>query len=505
MNASSSEPDAPSLKAAAVSGSVWSGMQMVVNKATSLVGTLVTMYLIAPDAFGVVAVATSILSYVTVLPAFTLSDVLLARPKSVAETLPAAARLCAATTAGSILLLLGVGFACSQQLGDLRIWHASLLLAIRPFGDLLMLGPQTVLRVRLDFRAMSQVDAVVQCIATVGSVTLAAFGAGYVSLVLPHALALLVRALVYARLAQGWGATMHAGDAGPHPWRALLWDYGLSGLGQYVHGGLIVAPPLVLAVFCSKEIVGYFSTAFALSASFNSVVAVGLGLVLQPVFAHMGTDVARQRRAFGRACSVIAAVSMPACICQAICVAPAFRLAMPAVWQDAIVFAQLLSLGQAMYFVVNPAMGLLKAQGRFKAFFVWQTVQLVLVIGGMAACGVVFAEPELPIVAVYSFYHVAFSPIGLALCIPRGQGLGAAIREVFVSPLAASAAALAPVVMASWLLPVHPGIDIALLVAAPAAVFTTYPLFLRKLAPETYGDCRDAFKTVLRRQTKAAC
>jgi O-antigen/teichoic acid export membrane protein len=367
-----------------------------------------------------------------------------------------------------------------------------------------MLSPQTTLRARLEFKAMSQVDAVVQCLATAASVALAAYGAGYVSLVLPQAIAVPVRALAYARLTRGWGESMQSEGARRHSWRELLRDYGLSGLGQYVHGGLIVAPPLVLAAFCTKEIVGYFSTAFALSASFNSIVAVGLGLVLQPVFAHMGADLARQRRAFGRACSVIAAVSIPACICQSLCVAPTFRLAMPASWQDAIVFAQLLSLGQAMYFVVNPAMGLLKAQGRFKAFFVWQTVQLVMVIGGMAACGAIFAEPAIPIVAVYSFYHLVFSPIGLALCIPRGQGLGAAMHEVFVSPFAASAAALAPVAIASWLLPGHPVTDIALLVAAPAAIFTAYPLLLRKLAPETYGDCKGAFETVLRRRTKDA-
>jgi len=129
-----------SLKTAAVSGSLWSGMHMMVNKATSLVGTLVTMYLLAPDAFGVAAVATSTLSYVTILPAFTLSDVLLAQPSRVAATLPTATRMCTLDTAFSILLLIAVGYASSEHLGDVRILHASLLLAVRPLGELLMAG-----------------------------------------------------------------------------------------------------------------------------------------------------------------------------------------------------------------------------------------------------------------------------------------------------------------------------------------------------------------------------
>ena len=492
------------LKAAAVSGSIWSGMQMAVNKVTSLASTLLTMYLLLPSDFGIAAVSGSILSYVCILPAFTLSDVLLSRPTSVNAVMPAARRLCALTTAASVVVLLAVGYACAGVYGDDRIFYACCMLIIRPIGEFLLLEPQTLLRARLEFRRISQIDAVTQCGASVASVTMAALGAGYASLVLPQAIAVLVRASFYSRLTRQ-EIVVPQGDAGiPHPWRRLLKDYGLSGLGQYVHGGLIVAPPLILAAFCTKEIVGYFSTAFALSASFNSVVAVGLGLVLQPVFAHMGDDLARQRRAFVRACSVIAAASMPVCMCQALCVAPAFRLAMPPSWQGAIAFAQMLSLGQSLYFVVNPAMGLLKAQGRFTTFFVWQSVQLVVVIGGMVACGTYVNQPAAWIVAVYSFYHLVFSPMGLTLCIPPKDGLWTAMREVFLSPLAASLLTLAPVALGSLLLPEHWASDALLLAVAPVSVFAIYPRLLRLLAPETYADCKDAIGGVLRTRSKAA-
>ena len=124
----------PSLKAAAVTGGLWSGLQMAVNKVTSLVGTLLTMYLLAPSAFGLAAVAGSILSYVSVLPAFTLSDVLLARPSSITSILPAAIRLCALTTAVSVLMLLTVGYVCADAYGDIRIFYACSMLTIRPIA-----------------------------------------------------------------------------------------------------------------------------------------------------------------------------------------------------------------------------------------------------------------------------------------------------------------------------------------------------------------------------------
>jgi O-antigen/teichoic acid export membrane protein len=492
----------PSLKAAAVTGGLWSGLQMAVNKVTSLVGTLLTMYLLAPSAFGLAAVAGSILSYVSVLPAFTLSDVLLARPSSITSILPAAIRLCALTTAVSVLMLLTVGYVCADAYGDVRIFYACSMLTIRPIAEFVMLAPQTNLRARLEFRRLSQIDAITQCAATVAAVVMAALGAGYVSLVLPQALAVLARAVCYSRLTRQAVPISPRAFGVSHPWQRLLKDYGWSGLGQYVHGGLIVAPPLVLAAYCDKETVGYFATAFALSASFNSVAAVGLGLVLQPIFAQMGGDLLRQRRAFLRTCSIIAAASMPICLCQALCVAPAFRLIMPASWQNAITIAQLLSVGQAFYFVVNPAMGILKAQGRFATFFTWQLIQLIVVIGAMVLCGSYSDSPALGIIAVYSFYHVVFSPIGLALCVPRGQGLGTALKDVFLTPMAASLTALVPLVVAVWLLPPSPMCDVLVLTLALALIALAYPPILRKFAPETHAECKDAINAVLRKIRK---
>jgi hypothetical protein len=175
---------------------------------------------------------------------------------------------------------------------------------------------------------------------------------------------------------------------------------------------------------------------------------------------------------------------------------------MPASWQNAITIAQLLSVGQAFYFVVNPAMGILKAQGRFATFFTWQLIQLIVVIGAMVLCGSYSDSPALGIIAVYSFYHVVFSPIGLALCVPRGQGLGTALKDVFLTPMAASLTALVPLVVAVWLLPPSPMCDVLVLTLALALIALAYPPILRKFAPETHAECKDAINAVLRKIRK---
>jgi len=504
MASNKTERSAVSLRSAAVSGALWSGLQMVVNKATALVGTLVSMYLLNPEAFGVAAVAASILAYVTLLPAITLSDVLLARPETIASRLAPATRLCVVTTALSVVSLLAVGFLWAERFSDQGIWHACLCLSVRPVGELLLLGPQTLLRARLDFKRLSQIDAIAQVASTVATVVMAAAGLGFFSLVIPPGLAVFARALMYARVAGANILQIGRRDLAPHSTRELLRDYGLSGLGQYVHGGLIMSPPLILGAYYSTDVVGCFSTAFALSASFNVVVAVGLGLVLQPVFARMGNDRSRQQIAFVRTSAVIAAVSMPVCVCQSLCVAPVFRLIMPPSWSSAIIFAQLLSLGQSMYFIVNPAMGLLKAQGRFMAFFIWQAVQLAVVSCLMVVCGNVLSDDGVGVVAIFSFYHIVFSPIGLALCIPIGDGFVYAIRQVVLGPLAATALALTPVALAATILEVSGWRDLALVIAACGSILLLYPQSLRICAPVVYCEAKDLVFSLLRRKSSNA-
>jgi O-antigen/teichoic acid export membrane protein len=489
-----------SLRDTAMRGGLWTSMQVVVNKATALIGTIVTMYLLTPDAFGIAAITTSILAYVALLPAFTLSDVLLARPSDAQGMLPTAFRLCAVATALTVAMLLVAGWIAARTNGDQRILTAAGLLAFRPVAELLLFAPQTRLRLSLDFGRMARIDAVAQSAATALSVAMAAIGAGYASLLVPQVLAVVARAALYSRAA---GKALPESAATTHPWRRLLSDYGMSGLGQYVHGSLIVAPPLILAAYCDETTVGWYATAFALSTSFNTVVAVSIGLVLQPIFAQMGGDLERQRQAFVRACAIIAAFAMPVCLCQAACVVPAFALFMPEGWSGAAEYCRLMSAGQAFYFAVNPAMGLLKAQGRFGAFFRWQLAQLALVVALMVAAGKWAGDPGWGIILVFSFYHLVFSPIGIALCVPRGSGLTTASVTIFVRPLLASVGALAPPVAVFALIGRGLLADALSLAVVPAWALLTYPLLLRLVAPETHASFGEMAVAVRRRLSGA--
>lgn len=470
------------LRASAVSGGLWSLAQLVANKGLSLLGTVALLYMLDPRDYAIAAIALGIQTFAMVLPPFTLGDVLIARPTQAATLLRTAIRVCAAVCVVMTALLLAAGPVTAHRYGDSALVAACACVALRPAVELALLGPQTRLRIGLKFRELAVTDAVTQALATLAAIAMAAARMGWLSLIIPQIAATALRALMYRHAA----GPMPAGPAWiPHEWRPLMHGYALSGLGQYVHAGLLMSPPLVIAAFAATDDAGYFASAFTLSTSINVVVSVSLGMVLQPIFAQMAGDPARQGAAFMRACATIAAVAMPVCLLQAALAGSAIRLLLPERWEGAIQMTAILSVGQAFYFAVNPAMSLLKAQGRFVAFLVWQAVQLAMALGLMVGIGMAYgAGSTLAITSVAGLYTVVSAPLGVWLCL-RGER-AAAVRSMmlFVRPLAASAVAVGVPVLALALV-ASPGTasDIWHLALVPPVAAATYLLLLRAADP----------------------
>ena len=471
---------------------------MVVNKAVSLGGTVVMMYLLLPAQYGVATLATNLLAAVTLLAPFTLSDVLLSRPADAARLMGTATRLCIAVTAVNILALVALAPWAAQHYESPALFGACLVMTLRPVVELMLLGPQTRLRSQLRFRTLASVDAVTQSLATLVGIAMAWLGAGYLSIVLPQIAFTAVRAWLYRRACPAPAAAVRWDAAEVRP---MLRGYALSGLGQYVHGGLLVATPLVIGQFADDKQVGLYSQAFSLSASINVVVAVSMGLVLQPVFAQMSGDFDRQAAAFLRACRTIAALAMPVCLLQAVLAPAGFHVFLPAKWAGAIVMTQVLCVGQAFYFPVNPAMGLLKAQGRFGAFFGWQAVQLVVALVAMFAAGKLASDSAaLAVVIVAAACPVISSPFGVWLSIRHRRSGSGGTLSIFLAPALASLLCIGPAYLASELfLPAGPARDWSELVGIPMLTMLTYPPLIRLLAPEVHAELAHIVRAVASR------
>jgi O-antigen/teichoic acid export membrane protein len=406
--------DGRSLKSTAISGGLWTLLQVLCNKGASLIGTVVLMYLLLPEAFGIANLAVGAVGCVTLVAPFTMGDVLIARRGEMERLRGTAWRICAVSTAIIVATVLVIAPTIASRYQQPALVAACIWACLRPVSDFLVMLPLTELRSRLQFRRIAAVDVGTQVGAACTSVAMAGLGAGYLSILLPNSLANAFRCLLYRQK----GALPTAGPRWvPSEWKYLSRGFLVSGIGQYVHGGTVYATPLIIGWFSDEQNVGWYAMAYLLSASINQVISVSIGGVLQPVFTHMEGDRHRQSAAFLRATSVTVAVAMPLCLMQAGVAEPAFALLLPGKWLPAVPMLQFLLIGQCFYVAVSPAMGLLKAQGRFATFLWWQFAQFAVTAIGMIIYGSMSSNnPTLGIVAILALSNVIFAPIGILLC-----------------------------------------------------------------------------------------
>jgi O-antigen/teichoic acid export membrane protein len=203
---------------------------------------------------------------------------------------------------------------------------------------------------------------------------MALLGAGAPSLVAPQVLAAAAKAAGYRAAAPAAG-----GRAPVAPrWvkRRITREFGIAAAAQYVHNVVFALPPLALGLFADPAETGYFGFAFMLATQGTVIIGGQLVLVLQPVFGHLRGEPERQDRAYLRVLTTVSAIAVPVALLQAALAAPLFGVLFSPRWDGALGTFVVLSVSQALYFGVSPTIALLKAQGRFAAFFGWQVVHL---------------------------------------------------------------------------------------------------------------------------------
>lgn len=498
-----SDPE-DSLGNAAVSGSLWAVAQVVVVKVASLAGTFALIHLLSPEDYGLAALAMSVQTMLVLMQPFTLGDVLLSSPATLARISGTAQRLGLVVSVFFAIATIVAGPWAANHYRNSALVLACAWVALRPLAEWTMVLPLARLRAQLRFRTISSVDILCLTGTTLASVLMAWLRFGWLSILLPQIAFVAVRGWLYWQASPAPPSSAWLKDEV----RPLLAKYVLSGLGQYVHGGLTGLTPLVVGSFTGQREVGWYTLAFTLSIQVTTLTGFSIGQVLQPIFVKMSHDVARQSAAFLRACRVVAILAMPMFLVQAVTIPAAFRLFLPEKWAGAILMTQILSVGQAFFICVNPALGLLKAQGRFGTFMWWQTIQLVLVTAGMLAVGSSWRDaPLLPIVLMGGLYHVVSSPIGVWLSV---RGRGATFRDcldVFLRPFTIAALSVLPVGWALSRLPAGKIEDVLQLVLIPTFSLALFVSLVRRFDPSAARDCAHLLQGALSRirsRTRAA-
>lgn len=376
-------PDGTSFGGKVVRGSMWSTLQILVNKLVTVGATVVFAHYLAPADFGAANIATSLGAFVFVLAPWVFNDILIARARQYDRLAGTVFWVSLAFGAVSSMALLALApvFQHTHPAVD-GLWGLLCVAATRPIADALLSVPWARLRLDLAYRKLALVDGSLQLAWTLASVVMAMNGSRALVLVLPPIAVLFGRGIVYWLLA--------AREIPLQPRREevapLCRTFLVASSGQYMNNIIQIMELLVLGWLASETSVGLFAFAFQLSSQTNAIIGAQISNVLQPVFSQIQQDPARQISGFVRSIRYMGIFAVPISLIQAAVGPPAFSVLFGAKWSGAVPAFLLLCIAQAFMFLAGPTVVLLKAQGRFRAFFAWQAVQVVLGSAVMYLC-----------------------------------------------------------------------------------------------------------------------
>lgn len=425
------------LALAAVSGSLLTTAQALLNK----IATVIAMWIVAkqldPSEFGMASLVLSIGVYLVFLPPLTVGDVLVANQRHCRtvsrvglQIATVAGASCAAFTLVSAPL---VSERFSQYpASDLGLFLA--VIAVRPLAEAAIATPLATLRRLLRYRVIAVTDGSIQFAATLAMVLMAVWGGGVSSLILPQIVAVCIRAVAYWIAAK---SQIHVEKPSPRVFpavRRMLWaQFMLAAIAQYTHNVVVMLPVLILGYRSSEVETGLYAMASTLSAQANALVASQLGTVLQPIFGRLNMTKDRQFAGFTRVLRTLGAVAVPLTLIQAASAQPLFMLAFDPKWLDAIAVFAILSSMEGLYFATAPTMALLRAQRRFSTYFLWQMTHFFF-------AGVLYwvVAPEYGAlgVAIVSLCCWGFSaPLAVWLAAPVSERSMWTVGRIFLDPV----------------------------------------------------------------------
>ncbi len=356
-----STQDSASLKREAVGGMAWLLAQSVVARGFTMGSQLVLAWLLSPNDFGTIGLATTVTALASALVAFGIDEVLLQRQRTIGLWVTAAFWMTTVLGgAGFILVLLAAPWAGAvYHSAELPGLITVLAMAI-PLGALAII-PGVRLRADMRFRFLATYNMAEIVGLQGGTILLAALGAG------PYSFAIPVPCVALVKLVLFWS------KAPSRPWPRLqqrhlayLASKGSAVLAQRLiteavgQGGYII-----LGLLATQSVVGVYFFAFRLATQPIRMLAGSFQNVLFPALARLRTEPARQGQAALKAAQALGYTVMPFCFLQAALAGPLLHLVFGPKWASAVPLVQILSIGLAFDAISWIAGCLLAARAEF--------------------------------------------------------------------------------------------------------------------------------------------
>jgi len=352
-----------SLRDKSALGFIWFLLQSIGSKAASLLGQIALAWLLLEEDFGLIGLAYTVVTFTSLVQEFGVREVLNRRRR--AFHMWSGPGFALSLTAGSVggLLALAAAPLAAWIYDDARLIGLIAVLAVAGPLWSAAIVPRTRLEIDLRFGLLAQLMFGVTLGTVLCSIALAALGAGAYAFVLPRVIVGAAQLAVLWRLSP----ISLKGAMRVRRWRLLVGDSSFVFMAQLFRNAFSQGDYFLLGLTVSKAVVGLYFLAFSLSMQTAVLFSQNLAKVLLPSLSVLRRNPGRQNEVAVEAFELLAFVTTPVCLLQAVLAAPGIRLLFAERWQDAIPLLQILSVGMAMTASAWPVNNLFDAQGRFRA------------------------------------------------------------------------------------------------------------------------------------------
>jgi O-antigen/teichoic acid export membrane protein len=425
------------LKGRSIRGGAATLLGQGAHLAIQIASTAVLARLLAPQAFGLVAMVTAVTSF-----AYLFKDLGLA----------AATIQKARITQGQVSTLFWVNAAMgvltallTAALAPLIAWFygepsltwiaATLALSFALAG--LTVQHQALLRRHMRFVALAAIDVLAMLGGATAAIAAAVLGAGYWSLVIMQVMTALC-SLVAVWLTCRWTPGLPVRRAGVRD--MLGFGANLTGFNMVNYVARNLDNILIGRVWGAVSL-GFYAKAYGLLMLPLRQVNAPIAAVAVPTLSRLQDDPARYRRYYLKSITMISFVTMPAVMFLIVMSAEVIRVALGPQWSPAGQIFALLGIAALTQPVTTSTGWLYVSQGRGRDMFVWGVVASTItafgiVLGlpwgasGVAACYTLSNVVMIPLLCWFvgrkgpvqarDIYRATAAPAGVSLCVLAG-------------------------------------------------------------------------------------
>lgn len=463
------------LGGAAVRGAGWVFLASIAGKGLTLASQLVLAFLLAPEAFGLAAMATAAASATAVLGASNFIALLVQRQDRFEAE--AGQVFWMALVSGLVATggLVAAAPAVATAFGEPSVAALTRVVALAiPFQALTTVYAADLLR-SLRFRALTLSHLVMLVTQHGLTVVLAFLGWGAYAIVVP-----VVAAAVVGLVAQ-WAVAdpVSIGRPRVRTWGLLaapaVWLFAVTG-AQAV---LPHVSNVVIGLFQDADVVGYYFWGYMLAAQVVLLLTEKLRDVFFPTLAKLNAEPERQRRAFREAADTLLFVAAALCVAQAAAAAPAVELVFGDRWRPAIPVVEALSLALVVQPLIGLTSALLLARGAYPLLTALTVGNLAVMAVATGVGAMAGTQEAIAAGAAIGFVLVGmvYGAVGFRAAGGTVANMAGGVGRVTVAGGVGLGAAVA-------VMRTVPGGDLVRVVAGPLVAVTAFALAARLLFPQ---------------------